>query len=106
MNYKFPQDEQTRIKKKKNHFSITMGIIYPVGTRSTWKAFLDCNSSSQTELAKVLPRDWNRVNTEGSHTLTSSVSDLTCNQNKPTQNLRKYDCLPKLEIQEQMTIRY
>ena len=47
-------------------------------TRSTWKAVLDCNSSSQTELAKVLPKDWNKLITEGSHTLTSSVRDLTC----------------------------
>jgi len=59
-----------------------MGILYPVGTRSTWMALLDCNNSSQTELAKVFPRDWNKLMTEGSHTLTSKVRDLTCNETK------------------------
>jgi len=59
---------------------IIVGILYPVGTRSTWKALLDCKSSSQTELAKVFPRDWNKVMTEGSHTLTSNVRERTCNR--------------------------
>lgn len=67
---------------EKNHVSNIMEIFYPVETRSIWKAFLDCNSSSQTELAKVLPRDWNKLITEGSHTLTSSVRDLTCNSSQ------------------------
>jgi len=59
---------------------IIVGIIYPVGTRSTWKALLDCKSSSQTELANVFPRDWNKVITEGSHTLTSNVRERTYNR--------------------------
>lgn len=61
---------------------LIMGILYPGGTRSTWKALLDCNNSSHTELAKVFPRDWNKLMTEGSHTLTSNVRDLTCNKRK------------------------
>lgn len=52
-------------------------FIYPAVTRSTWKALLDCSISSQTEFAKVFPRDWNKLITEGSHTLTSNVRDLT-----------------------------
>lgn len=39
------------------------------------------NSSSQMELAYVLPNDSNKLITEGSHTLTSSVKDLTCKEN-------------------------
>lgn len=63
-------------------FQSLLEILYPAGTRSSWKALLDCNSSSHTELAKVLPRDWNKLITEGSHTLTSSVRDRTCNSNQ------------------------
>lgn len=36
------------------------------------------NNSSHTEFTYTLPNDWNNVSTDGSHTLTSSVSDLTC----------------------------
>jgi hypothetical protein len=36
------------------------------------------NSSSHTEFTYTLPNDWNNVKTDGSHTLTSRVSDLTC----------------------------
>lgn len=60
---------------------------YPVDTRSTWNAFLDCKSSSQTELAKALPKDWNKFITEGSHALTSSVRDLTCSKSHPRKRV-------------------
>lgn len=58
-------------------------FLYPAGT---WKALLDCNNSSHTQLAKAFPSAWNKLITEGSHTLTSSVSDLTCNLNERYQN--------------------
>lgn len=53
------------------------GFIYLEAGRSTWKAPFDRKSSSHTEFAKEFPNDWNNEITEGSHTLTSSVSDLT-----------------------------
>ena len=63
--------------------SIIVGGYYLVGSRSTLNPLFNCNCSSHTELAKVLPKDWNKLITEGSHTLTSSVSDLTCNRSQP-----------------------
>lgn len=48
----------------------------PVSIRSTWNSLLECNRFSKTELAKVFPRDWNKLITKCSHTSTSNVSDL------------------------------
>lgn len=48
------------------------------GALSAFRLCAEGNSSSQIELAYELPNDWNKFMTEGSHTFTSSVSDLTC----------------------------
>jgi len=58
----------------------------PINFRSTYLARVstvcklpcECNNSSQTEFAKRLPSDLSILKTEESQTLTSSVSDLTC----------------------------
>lgn len=83
------------IRKLKVNFKGEMieGVTYLAAHTLTWKAPLACSDSSQTEFAKVFPNDWNKAITEGSHTLTSSVSDLTCKETttaeekmeKPTQ---------------------
>lgn len=66
-------------QNNKNYSEITDGqcaetikIMKHLGSASS-----AVSSSSQMELAKVLPRDWKRFMTEGSHTFTSRVNDRT-----------------------------
>lgn len=61
-------------------FCIDYCNIYRIGISSACTVLLACNDPSHIEFAKTLPSAWNKVMTEGSHTFTSSIKDLTCNE--------------------------